>query len=69
MQHLCAIKNLWSANFLNFLNDATVAICIEFKPVGNTQTPNSTCEATSYTNSGQDLNVLEFNTLVNPLNK
>ena len=64
MQHLCAIKYFRSANVLNFLNKATVAICIVCKPVVNTQTLNSTGKAASNPNLGQDVNVLEYNTLV-----
>ena len=53
MQHVCAIKNLRSAIFFNFRNTTTVAICIECKTVGNTQTLNSTSKAATSTNLGQ----------------
>ena len=53
--------------FSNFLNNATVTICIVCKHVVYTQTLNSTCKAASYTNLGIDLNVLEYNTLVNEI--
>ena len=47
MQHVYAINNLRSANFSNFLDNATMAICILSKPVGSTQTLHSTWEAAS----------------------
>ena len=50
VQHVCAIKNLRSAIFSNFRNTATVAICIECKTVGNSQTLNSRIEAATSTN-------------------
>ena len=61
------MKNLWSANFWNFLNSASVAICIVCKPVGNNQPLYSTCKAACNTSLGQDVNVLEYNTLVNAI--
>ena len=73
MQHVCAMKNLRSANFSNFLNNATIAICIKCKPVGNTATFNSKCKAASNSNLGYDVNALKYkyssksNTLVNPI--
>ena len=60
MQHVCGMKNLRSAIFSNFRTTATVAICIECKTVGNTQTLNSTSEAATSNNLGQDINVLEY---------
>ena len=48
--------------FLNFLNNAKVAMCIVCNPVGNTQTLNSTCKTASNSNLGQDVNVLDYNT-------
>ena len=35
--------------------------CVACKPVGSTQTLNSTCKAASNSNLGLDLNVLEYN--------
>ena len=67
MQHVCAMKNLWSANFLNFCNKATAAIFIVCKPVGIGQTLNATCKAASNSNSGLDVDVFEYNTVVNPI--
>ena len=67
MQHLCAIKKLWSATVLNFRNNATVAICIVCKPVENAETVNSTCKAASNSYLGLNVNVLEYNTVVNAL--
>ena len=52
MQQMCAIKNLWSTIFFNFLNNATVAICIVCKHVASTQTLNCTCKVASNSNLG-----------------
>ena len=57
MQQMCAIKNLWSAIFWKFLDNANVATCIVCKLVENTQTINFTCKAASNTNLDQDVNV------------
>ena len=50
MQQMCAMKNLWSAILKKILDNATVAMCIVCKPVGSTQTLNSTCKAASNSN-------------------
>ena len=67
MQHFVRDEKSLKRNFFKFSYDATVAIYIVCKPVWNTQIRIYTCKAASNSNLGHDVNVLKYNTVVNPI--